>query len=101
MTKRDAGDFAETAMRVHPDARDDQHGKDTGEERHDGKEYEAQDIPASPGWIGRGSGCGLGVTGSQIESRVTMATGICRAALGWTAGGGCPYVDGRGRRSLH
>ena len=26
------------------------------------------------------------------EFRVALATGNCRAALGWTAGGGCPYA---------
>src|ERR1035441_3654924 len=33
--------------------------------------------------------------------KIGVATGSCRAALGWTAGGGCPYADGRERPSLH
>jgi hypothetical protein len=48
----DAGDFAETPVRVHPGASDEQHGKHTDEERPDREECEAEDIPAVPRWIG-------------------------------------------------
>src|ERR1035437_9447886 len=91
--QRYARDFAETPVRVHPDARDDEHGEDTGEERHDGEEYEAQDIPAGPGWIGRGSGWAVRrVSVGHRKSNIAMTTGSCRAALG---------LDGRGRPSPH
>src|SRR6266403_1993617 len=42
---------------------------------------------------------GLDAVNSYSESGATGAAGCCRAALGWTAEGGCPYVDGRGRPS--
>jgi len=29
------------------------------------------------------------------------ATGSCRAVLGWTAEGGCPYAEGREHPSPH
>src|SRR5208282_3480087 len=62
-------------------------------ERHDGKEYQEQDIPAIPGRIGGGGKfSGLAVTGGQSECRVTVAAGVCRALLG---------LDGRGRPSPH
>jgi hypothetical protein len=43
-------------MRVKPPAGDEQHGEHTDEERNDGDEYEAEDIPSIPRWIGRRSG---------------------------------------------
>ncbi len=46
--QRDPGDFAESAVRVHPGASDEQHGKHTDEERNDGEECEAEDIPSIP-----------------------------------------------------
>ena len=44
---------------------------------------------------------GLDAVGSYRGSGVAGAAGNSRAALGWTAEGGCRCVDGRGRPSLH
>src|SRR6202795_605344 len=49
---------------------------------------------------------GLGTVGLDAvdgcrEFRVAVAAGSSRASLGWTAEGGCPYADWRGRPSPH
>ena len=44
---------------------------------------------------------GLDAVDGCRDFGVIGAAGCCRAALDWTAEGGCPYADGRGRPSPH